>query len=241
MLKNYLKIALRNLRKNRGASAVNIIGLAIGLASCTLILLFIQDELSYDRYHSRADQIVRVVKDFVNEDGSRLPDATTPPALAPAMVQELPEVEKTLRLFTSWGGRMVIEKGEEQFQSVLFAFSLLAIFVACLGLLALVAYTIEQRIKEIGIRKVLGVSIRSIVLLLSGEFLWLVTTGLLIAIPVAWYAMNQWLNNFAFRIDIDWWVFGLTALLAIIIAFATLSVHAFRAAKRNPVESLRYE
>jgi len=134
-----------------------------------------------------------------------------------------------------------LHRRDDQFQSVLFAFSLLAIFVACLGLLALVAYTTEQRIKEIGIRKVLGASVRSIVLLLSREFLWLVAMGLLVAIPVAWYGMNQWLDNFAFRIDIDWWVFGLTAIIAIVIAFATMSIHAFRAASKNPVEALRYE
>ncbi len=134
-----------------------------------------------------------------------------------------------------------LHRQDDQFQSLLFVFSLLAVFVACLGLLALVAFTTEQRIKEIGIRKVLGASVRSIVLLLLREFLWLVAAGLLIAVPMAWYGMDRWLDNFAFRVGIQWWVFGLTAVLTLVIAFATLSFYTFRAARRNPVEALRYE
>ncbi len=120
-------------------------------------------------------------------------------------------------------------------------FSLLAIFIACLGLLALAAFTTEQRTKEIGIRKVLGASISGIVGLLSKDFLKLVLIALLVASPIAWYLMNQWLQGFAYRINIDWWVFVLSGAIAVLIAFLTVSFQSVKAAVMNPVESLKNE
>jgi putative ABC transport system permease protein len=108
-------------------------------------------------------------------------------------------------------------------------------------LLGLSAFTITQRIKEIGVRKVLGASVSSIVSLLSKDFLKLVGIASLIAFPVAWFAMNQWLQGFAYRIHISWLVFLLAAIIAAIIAFATISVQAIKAALTNPVKSLRTE
>lgn len=115
MFKNNLKIAFRNLRKHKSISFINIFGLAVGMACCLLILLFVKDETSYDRYNRDADRIVRVVKDFVNDDGSRLPDATTPPALAPAMQAEIPEVEHVTRVFPGWGNKFLISYGDKKF------------------------------------------------------------------------------------------------------------------------------
>jgi putative ABC transport system permease protein len=115
MLKNYLKIAFRSLRKNRVISFINTIGLAIGIAVCLLILLFCHDELGYDRYNVHADRVYRIVKDFVNDDGSRLPDATTPGALAPAMQKELPEVAYATRVFPSWGSKYRMRVGDKSF------------------------------------------------------------------------------------------------------------------------------
>ena len=115
MLSNYLKIALRSLRKHRVVSFINIFGLAVGLACGLLIFLFVRDEWSYDRFNANADRTYRIVKDFVNDDGSRLPDATTPPALAPAMLHEIPEVEQATRIFPSWGGKYLIRYGEKSF------------------------------------------------------------------------------------------------------------------------------
>jgi len=120
-------------------------------------------------------------------------------------------------------------------------FSMLAIFIACLGLLALAAFTTEQRTKEIGIRKVLGASVSGIVGLLSKDFLKLVLISLVIASPIAWYLMNKWLQGFAYRITIDWWVFALSGAIAILIAFLTVSFQSVRAAVMNPVESLKNE
>ncbi|ADB40574.1 ABC transporter permease [Spirosoma linguale] len=120
-------------------------------------------------------------------------------------------------------------------------FAFLSIFLACLGLFGLSAYTTAQRTKEIGVRKVLGASVFSIVGLLSKDFLKLVLVALVIASPLAWYAMNQWLNDFAYKIDIEWWVFALAGILAVGIALLTVSFQSVKAALMNPVKSLRSE
>ena len=120
-------------------------------------------------------------------------------------------------------------------------FASLAIFISCLGLLGLVIFTVEQRTKEIGIRKVLGASIMSVFTLLSKDLLKLVFISLLVAIPVAWWAMNEWLQAFAYRVDIGWSVFIIAGLLAIIIALVTISFQAIKAALSNPIKSLRTE
>jgi putative ABC transport system permease protein len=130
----------------------------------------------------------------------------------------------------------------EQRQGTLFtAFSGIAIFIACLGLLGLSAFSISQRLKEIGIRKVLGASTGGIVQLLSLDFLKLIGIAALIAFPVAWFSMHNWLQDFAYRIPMEWWVFGVAGLLAAAVALATISLQALRAAMANPVNSLRSE
>ncbi|CCH51941.1 Macrolide export ATP-binding/permease protein macB [Fibrisoma limi BUZ 3] len=128
---------------------------------------------------------------------------------------------------------------QEQQGQLLGLFAGLAIFISCLGLFGLVAYSTVQRTKEIGVRKVLGASVASIVTLLSTDFLKLVVIAILIASPVAWYFMNQWLQDFAYKIGIQWWVFALAGLLAIGIALLTVSFQSVKAALMNPVKSLR--
>ena len=132
-------------------------------------------------------------------------------------------------------------KAEQQQGSIFTVFSFIAIFIACLGLFGLSAFTITQRIKEIGIRKVLGASTSNIVQLISKDFLLLVFIATLIAFPVAWYAMHTWLQDFAYRINIQWWLFIAAGILATLIAFATISIQAIKAAVANPVKSLRTE
>ena len=122
-----------------------------------------------------------------------------------------------------------------------FICSVIAIFIACLGLLALATFMTEQRMKEIGIRKVLGASVPEIVFQLSKKFLTYVVIGLLLAVPVAWMQMTQWLDNFVYRIDVEWWVFVVSGLLAIAIAFLTVGFQSLKAALNNPVKSLRTE
>lgn len=120
-------------------------------------------------------------------------------------------------------------------------FSGLAILISCLGLYGLAAYTAETKIKEIGIRKVLGASVLGITGLLSKEFLKLVGFSLIIGSPIAWYLMNKWLNNFYYRIEIQWWVFAMVAVLTLMIAFITVGYQAIKSASINPVKSLRDE
>ncbi len=130
---------------------------------------------------------------------------------------------------------------EQTIQRVFTIFSILAVFIGCIGLLGLAAYSTQQRIREIGIRKVLGASISNIVVMLSKDFLKLVVIAAVIAFPIAWYAMHTWLEDFAYRASISWWIFLIAALLAAIIALATISFQAIKAAVSNPVKSLRTE
>jgi putative ABC transport system permease protein len=120
-------------------------------------------------------------------------------------------------------------------------FAFLAIFISCLGLLGLAMFTAEQRTKEMGIRKVLGASVSGLFALLSKEFLQLVVIALIIASPLAWWVMNNWLQDYTYRTDISWWVFAVAGILAILIALLTVSVQSIKAALVNPVKSLRTE
>ncbi len=132
-------------------------------------------------------------------------------------------------------------KGEETFGMLFLYFAVLAIFISCLGLLGLASYSTLQRTREIGIRKVLGASVPVIVNMLSKEFLQLVLIAALIAFPLAWWGMHTWLQDFAYPINIGWWVFVVAGLLAFMVAITTVSFQAIRAALANPVKSLRSE
>ncbi|HLY69337.1 MAG TPA: ABC transporter permease [Puia sp.] len=132
-------------------------------------------------------------------------------------------------------------KSDEMFGTIFTIFSGLAILIACFGLSGLSSYNVLQRRKEIGVRKVLGASVPQLLLLLSKDFLRLVTIAFLIAIPLTWLVMNKWLDDFAYRINISWWVFVISGIIAIVIAFATISFQAIKAALGNPVKSLRSE
>lgn len=121
------------------------------------------------------------------------------------------------------------------------AFTVISILISCLGLFGLAAFAAQQRIKEIGVRKVLGASVGSIVTLLSGDFMKLVLVSLVIATPLTWYVMSKWLQDFAYSISIEWWMFVLAGILAVVIALITVSSQAIRAALSNPVKSLKSE
>ena len=132
-------------------------------------------------------------------------------------------------------------RSEERFEKLFFNFAILAIFISCLGLLGLASYSTMQRTKEIGVRKVMGASIASIVALLSKDFLKLVLIAFVVASPIAYFGMDRWLQNFAYRTDIYWWIFGIAAILSTGSAFATVSFQSVKAAIMNPVKSLRSE
>jgi putative ABC transport system permease protein len=400
MFKNYLLTAIRNLLKQKGYSAINVAGLAIGMSCCLLILMFVWDELNYDRFHDKSERIYRLYLDARINDKDMLTAVTCAP-LAATLRQELPGVEAAARIrhvgnftvryddktfnqqlayiqskelgfdkeqvlvvefiptlsialkdgrnfsaefrtdsthavlineaaakmlgyqnpvgrkVTAFFGQRetrameiiglmrdfhfeslhqpirplalrvvqdsptylllrvqgnipeIIQEVERQWASftggqpfvyffldeelnaryaaeqtvgkVFATFSSLGIFIACLGLLGLAMYATEQRTKEVGIRKVLGANVPSIVSLLSREFVKLVLIANLVAWPVAYFAMQRWLENFAYRIALGLDAFILAAALAVAIAILTVSYQAIKAALANPVEALRYE
>ncbi|MEP6846194.1 MAG: FtsX-like permease family protein, partial [Panacibacter sp.] len=130
---------------------------------------------------------------------------------------------------------------DQLFGNVFAIFSGIAIFIACLGLLGLSLFATAQRTKEIGVRKVLGASVSGIIMLLSKDFIKLVVIAFVIASPVGWFIMHNWLQDFAYRIDISWWIFIIAGLASVFIALATISFQAIKAAIANPVKSLRTE
>jgi ABC-type antimicrobial peptide transport system permease subunit len=132
-------------------------------------------------------------------------------------------------------------ENEQRVSTLAALFAGLTIFISCLGLFGLATYMAENRIKEIGVRKVLGASIPGIAALLSKDFLKLVIISFVLAAPIAWWAMHAWLQDYSFRVKIEWWVFALAGLLSILIAIITVSYQAIKAAIANPVKSLRTE
>jgi len=132
-------------------------------------------------------------------------------------------------------------KYEDRLANIFKTFTFFAIFIACLGLFGLATFSAERRAKEIGIRKVFGASVASIVELLSREFVWLILISNAIAFPFAWYFMHQWIQNYPYRIELSWWIFALAGTMALLVALFTISFQAIRAAGANPVKSLRTE
>ncbi|QNL48155.1 ABC transporter permease [Olivibacter sp. SDN3] len=205
--------------------------------------------------------IVGVVKDFITES----PYRDFKPMLIRAsknfmmnvvirsnpqfsMTENLQGIEKIIKKFNpaypftyNFVDQRYAEKFREQEQMarLAFVFSLLAIFISCLGLFGLASYIAETRIKEIGIRKVLGASVTGISTMLSKDFIKLVMIAILLATPIAWWTMNNWLNDFSYRIEIEWWMLVLSGGIAITIALLTVSTQAVRAARSNPVNSIR--
>jgi putative ABC transport system permease protein len=166
------------------------------------------------------------------------------------LAQSLAFVEQTFRKFDAsspFGYHFLDQnfaaqyKAEEKQGQVLLAFTILTICIACLGLFGLITFTVGKRVKEIGIRKVLGASVGSMVSLLTESLLKVVLISMLVAIPLSWLVMNKWLEDFAYRIHLEWWMFALAGIISFIIAIVTLSFQAIKAAMANPVKSLRTE
>jgi len=132
-------------------------------------------------------------------------------------------------------------KADRQFGNMFGLFAFLAIVIACFGLLGLSAFNVLQRTKEIGIRKVLGASVQNLLFILSKDFFKLVLISFVVAIPVTWIVMHNWLQDFAYRINIQWWVFALAGAAAILIAIGTVCFQALKSTVANPVKSLRTE
>src|SRR5665213_3044398 len=132
-------------------------------------------------------------------------------------------------------------EAEAKWKQIMLYSAILTIFISCIGLFGLSVLSAEKRTKEIGIRKVLGASVKSVVTILSKDFLKLVFIALIVAMPLAWLAANKWLENYPYRITVSWQLFAIAGLLVIVVALATVSFQALRAASANPVKSLRTE
>jgi putative ABC transport system permease protein len=132
-------------------------------------------------------------------------------------------------------------RSEQQIGTLVNWFSFFAIFISCLGLLGLTIFTVERKTKEIGIRKVLGASVVNIISLISKQFIWLILLAFVFSIVPAYFFMNNWLQNYAYRTNLSWWVFGIAGGIVVLIALLTVSVMAIKAAMANPVKSLRTE
>ena len=150
-----------------------------------------------------------------------------------------PGHELKYQFYDQWLNSMY--KGEERLVSSIRLSAILAIIISCLGIVGLAEYTIKRRTKEIGLRKVNGASILNVMILLNRDFFRWVIIGFLIACPVTYFIMHKWLENFAYKTELSWWIFGLAGIIALIIALLTVSWQSWRAATRNPVEALRYE
>jgi putative ABC transport system permease protein len=132
-------------------------------------------------------------------------------------------------------------RNDVNFNQILTYSAILALIISLMGLLSLAIFNTKQRIKEIGIRKVNGATIKEVMTLLNRDFVKWVAIAFVVAMPIAWYAMHIWLENFAYKTTLSWWIFALAGLLALGIALLTVSWQSWRAATRNPVEALRYE
>ena len=218
MLTNYLKVAWRMGRRQAGCTFVG--GLSLGLAACLVIGLFVQYKLSYDRHLPASDRVYRLTaleaiwKDFV-------PDR-------PFQFEFLDERIQVHYL------------AEQRLARIFGLFSGLAILIACLGLFGLATFTAASRTKEIGIRKVLGANVSSIMLMLSRDFLRLIVLAVVVVVPLGWWVMSGWLDTFAYHIQTPWGTFALLAGVALMLALGAVSYQSVRAALADPVKSLRY-
>lgn len=246
MFKSYLKTAVRFLLKNKTFSFINISGLAICTLCCLYILLYVQDQFNYNSLHDEIRPFMIFHHDAPNGDFAFLTisvSSTDYKSLLGKMEtvwqRDLPGVPFAYSFLDE--GVQKQYAAEIGLSNIINSFTIMAILISCLGLFGLAAFSAEQRQKEIGIRKILGASITGVVGLLSKEFLRLVGIAFILATPLSWWAMNKWLEAFAYRIPISWWMFAAAGLGALAIALITVSFQAIKAAIANPVKSLRME
>jgi len=223
----------------------DVIGKDFGYGNRTGKVIGVFNDFHFESMHQRILPLVLLVPRSANNYGNtsiKITGTNIPAALAhieKTWQKFLPESPYQYNFLDENFERLYLS--EERQKTIFTFFAFIAIFIACLGLFGLSAFAILQRIKEIGIRKVLGADVNTIVALLSKDFLKLVLLAAIIAFPIAWYAMDSWLQDFAYRINVGWWVFVVAGIIAGIVAFVTISFQAIKAAIANPVKSLRSE
>jgi putative ABC transport system permease protein len=233
--------------KNLGwATADEAIGKTISYGGKRGLVIGVMKDFHFESMHQTIVPLVLMTASQQSNSYNNLSLRVTGKNM-PATIAHLEKVYKNFLPETPFQYNFLDERFQRLYESELrqgniFAvFAGIAIFIACLGLFGLSAFAITQRMKEIGVRKVLGASVNSIVQLLSKDFLKLVAVAAFIAFPVAWYIMHNWLEGFAYRVTIAWWIFVLAGAIASFIAVLTISIQAIRAALSNPVKSLRSE
>jgi len=239
MFRNYLKSALRNLNRNRTYSFLNIFGLATGMAASIVILLFVFNSLHYKieplfLFNETNTGFSRLSVKINGRQASQ----------AIAFIQStwknlFPEYPFEYQFLDDHFKE--IYRTDAQISQMVAIMAGLAILISCLGLFGLASFSAEKRTKEIGIRKILGASVNDVVFLLSKHYIGLVLIANLIAWPLAWLALHRWIQDYAYRVAISWWVFVLAGVAALLIALVTVSFHAVKAALSNPVKTLRSE
>lgn len=216
--------------------------LRLGSLSPRLIRGVVKDFHTHSLHNQRQPLLMTTKKNFYWSAGVKIkPDqiASTVAAIQSVYDEVLPEQVFDGKFLDEDIARMY--QDDDRLSATCWGFGFLAILISCLGLFGLATHAANQRTKEIGIRKVLGASVTTLVSMLSKEFIVLVLIALLVATPLAWYFMQSWLTNFAYSIDIKWWVFAITGISAVFIAFLTVSFQSVKAALANPVDSLRNE
>jgi putative ABC transport system permease protein len=216
--------------------------------SITGHIIGIMNDFHFESLHQKITPLILIMpavapnNSFYNNLSVKIAGNNTPAALAAikkVWQNYLPEIPYEYTFLDE--NFSTLYKSEQRQGTIFTVFACIAILIACLGLFGLSAFAISQRVKEIGVRKVLGANVTTIVALLSKDFLKLVVIAAIIAFPIAWYAMSRWLQDFAYRTNIQWWVFILAGIIAACIALFTISFQAIKAALANPVKSLRTE
>lgn len=215
MFRHNFLLTYRSFKRYRMSFFINLTGLSTGLACALLIYLWINNELSVDKFHEALSKIEVVFKKYV-----------------PYQPFDYKFVDQ------EYSKKFINEIRIGNLASV---FALLAIFISCLGLFGLASYVAERRTKEIGIRKVIGASIFSLWKMLSKDFVVLVLLANFIASPIAYFFLSGWLEDYEYRIEITWWIFALTGMSTLLITVLTVSYQAVKVALTNPIKSLKSE
>jgi putative ABC transport system permease protein len=236
-------LAKELLKDHKNTPMSALIGQHFGFDS-TGVITGIAKDFNFNSLHYKIETLFMVNnKDFgfsqlsVKINGARATEAMD--YIRSTWMKQLPDLPFEYQFLDDHFSE--VYRVDSQVSAVVSILAGLIIIISCLGLFGLASYSAEKRIKEIGVRKVLGATVQNIVLLLSSHFIKLVLIANIIAWPIALYAMNKWLQGFAYRIEIDWWVFAIAGGVSVIIAFATVSFQSIKAATANPVKSLRSE
>lgn len=210
-------------------TAINIGGLAIGIGCSLVIYKIIAYESSFDSYHTNNKNIYRLITEYQDPiEGIKYEEGQVPP-VGEAIRNEFPGIDASLY------------EEEKNTSNLIQLFVIIAILIGSLGLYGLITHIISQKTKEISIRKVNGAKVSEILALLNKDFMIYFALAFIMACPIAYITMDKWLQNFAYKTELSWWIFALAGIVVMVISFSTVSGQTFTAARRNPVDAFRHE